>query len=460
MHAIIQTNLGDILQRRGKLADAVACYQRALAIDPYHALAHHNLGLALAAQSRFADSIVHYRRALALNPRNPDAHNNIGIALEELNETGDAIAHYHQALSLQPRHAEAWNNLGNALKSLGRFDEAQDCYRRAIALRPDFVHTYYNLSEIKRFDETELAALAGQDNVYAHFALAKAFEDAGDYERAFEHLRRGNALKRSQVRYEEACNLTYFARICDVFDANLRDFACTPGNPSETPIFVVGMPRSGSTLVEQILASHPQIHGAGELSFMERVRDYPQCVPGMDAQALRRLGDEYLAALPAVGDGILRIADKLPGNFSRIGLIRLILPKARIIHTVRDARDTCLSCYAKLFAAGLEFSYDLGELGRYYRGYRMLMNLWRAVLPPDAILDVAYEDVVRDLEGQARRLIAYCGLDWDERCIAFHQTQRTVRTASAAQVRQPVYQDSVGRWRRYEAHLGPLLSEL
>ncbi len=231
------------------------------------------------------------------------------------------------------------------------------------------------------------------------------------------------------------------------------------------------MPRSGSTLVEQILASHPAVHGAGELRNLalraNSIRDdeglpipYPQCVGHLDTDALRHMGRDYLVDLPSRPKGKTRITDKTPLNFLFVGLIRLILPHAKIIHTTRDPLDTCLSCFSTLFSFGQGYSYDLAELGRYHRHYRELMDHWRSLLPADAMLDVRYEDVVEDLEPQARRLLDYCGLPWDDRCLSFHQNQRPVMTGSSVQVRQPVYGRSVGRSRRYAAELAPLVAEL
>ena len=231
------------------------------------------------------------------------------------------------------------------------------------------------------------------------------------------------------------------------------------------------MPRSGSTLVEQILASHPQIQAAGESRELEKLAGFranrqgssiafPQYLRTLDRAAVRELGEAYIRSLPACPDGVTCITDKLPGNFIYIGLIRTILPNARIIHTVRDPVETCMSCYSKPFDRGHHFSYDLGELGRYYRGYHELMKHWKSVLPAGVMLEVSYEDVVKDLDGQARRLIEYCGLDWDDRCLAFHKHRREIRTASVFQVRQPLYRSSLDRWRRYEAAIGPLLHEL
>ena len=466
------SNLGIIRQAQGRLPEAVACYERALDLRPDYLDAHNNLGTALFEQDRIDEAIAHYERVLNLKPDYASAHNNLGNALMRQDRMEEAQAHYERALALQPDYANAHNNLGNVLKDWGRFDDAMAHYERAIAIRPDYAEAHLNRSELKRFQPGEadlaaLEALASRDTLSAdkvlcvHFALAKALEDAGEYERAFEHLRQGNALKRAQIDYQEKSALELFQRISAVFDRSLLDRFQGLGDPSSVPVFVFGMPRSGSTLIEQILASHPQIHGAGELTTLEKMEaGYPEGILDADCSTFKRLGGRYLASLPKVSDGTLRIVDKLPGNFLRIGLIHLMLPNARIIHTMRNPLDTCVSCYSKLFSKHLCFTYDLAELGRYYRSYTELMAHWRSVLPPGAMLDVRYEDVVDDLEGQARRLIDYCGLRWDDRCLSFHKSPRPVKTASAVQVRQPLFRGSLQRWRRYAAGLGPLIDEL
>jgi tetratricopeptide (TPR) repeat protein len=472
------SNLGNVRQSQGKLDEAVAWYKRALALKSDYADAHNNLGSVLAALDRIDEAVAHYERALVLKPDFANTHNNLGSALEKQDEkqarTDDAVAHFERALVLQPDHAGAHNNLGNIYKTRGEFQDAIAHYQRAIAIKPDFAEAHFNRAEIKSFqpgdsDLAALEALAASDDLsadkalYIHFALAKALEDTGDYLRAFENLRQGNALKRQQINYREIDALKLFERIAAIFDSTTLDRFERQGDPSSVPVFVVGMPRSGSTLIEQILASHPQIHAAGELTALEKMTDanqFPEYIPALDGAALQRLGQSYLSRLPALPDGKLRIVDKLSGNFLRIGLIRLILPNARIIHSMRHPIDTCVSCYSKLFTNGLYFSYDLGELGRYYRAYSELMAHWRSVLPPGAMLDVSYEDVIDDLEGQARRLIDYCGLPWDDRCISFHGTKRPVKTASAVQVRRPLFRSSLQRWRHYEASLALLLDEL
>ena len=489
-------NLGTLLKTRKQLDEATRCFQRALAINPHYAEAHNNLGNALRDWGQRTEAVAHYRQAVALRPDYAEVHNNLGALLQDLGLTDQAldayqqalrfrpdyadvyynlgvalqdrglleaaVAHYQRAIAIQPNFAEAYNNLGNTLKDQGAFALAAEQYQQAIALRPQFAEAHFNRAELKTFrvDDPDIAvlealiadrtSLTDHQVPFLHFALAKAWEEAGEPVRAFQHLLTGNALKRQQVIYDEVADQALFQRVIAAFGPERFQQSGVVGEPSATPIFVLGMPRSGSSLIEQCLASHPAIHGGGELPTLATVAgaDYPEIIQTLDGPALRRLGAAYLARLPMLPIGKTRIIDKMPYNFLYVGLIRLILPNARIIHTVRDPVETCVSCFSKLFPTGQLYSYDLGELGRYYRGYHALMAHWRASLPDDAMLDVSYEAVVEDFETQMRRVIAYCGLPWDDQCLEFHRTQRPVRTASAVQVRQPLFRTSLRRWRR------------
>ena len=303
------------------------------------------------------------------------------------------------------------------------------------------------------------------ERVTLHFALAKAYADLGDAGRCFAQLHAGNALHRATITYDEPAALALFQRIKACFDPALMDRLQAAGHRSAVPVFILGMPRSGTTLIEQILASHPQVHGAGEQEALGEgvarwAAGFPEDVPAMPAAALQTLGRDYADALRSRAPAALRITDKMPRNGLFAGLAHLALPQARMIHVRRDPVDTCLSCYSKLFAGHHPYSYDLGELGRYWRAYDDLMGHWRRVLPDGVLLQVRYEDVVADLEPQARRMIAHCGLDWDPACLRFHETARPVRTASTAQVRQPLYRDAIGRWADHPALYKPLLRAL
>ncbi len=458
-------------------------FEQALALVPDLAEAHYNLGNILREQGKLDPAAARYEQAIALAPDYAEAHNNLGCIFQLQDKLEEAAAHFERAVALNPDLSGAHSNLGTARKRQGKFEEAAACYEQALALRPDLAEAHYYRTDLKTFragdpDLAALEALAADpgrlppaEMTYIHFALGKALEDIGDYDRAFQHLLQGNALKRRAVHYNEAGHQQIFQRIVDVFDASLLERFAGAGDPSRAPIFVLGMPRSGSTLVEQILASHPQIHAGGELKTLDRVVEsmatasgeplpYPQGVSALDADGFRRLGQAYLATLPPLPNGKIRVTDKTPFNFLYVGLIRLILPNARIIHTMRDPVDTCVSCFSRLFSFGAMFSFNLAELGCYYRWYHELMDYWRSILPADAMLDVVYEDVVDNLEQQARRLIDFCGLPWDDRCLSFHKTNRQIATPSNVQVRRPLYRSSLARWRRYEAYLEPLLIEL
>jgi hypothetical protein len=422
-------------------------------------------------------------RAIALTPDFAGAYNSLGNALVDLGRSDEAVTAYNKAIALNPSCAEAHNNIGVALKELGRLSDAREATERAIALAPRTAVYFRSLGEVRRFVAGEehlatmeelardAASLTIQDRTELHFALAKAYEDLGQYENSFHQLQAGNALKRSQITHHESTILDGLKRVGAAFTPELIRARQDVGHPSPVPVFVVGMLRSGSTLVEQILASHPQVFGAGELKQFANAAaairppeghpaEFPETVSAMSGEQLHRLGARYVAEIERLAPDAARIVDKMPSNYILAGLIHLALPNASIIHTVRDPADTCFSCFSKLFTEDQNHTYDLVELGRYHRHYRALMAHWRCVLPPGRILDLRYEDIVADLEGAARRIVAHCGLEWDARCLAFHQTDRPVRTASAFQVRQPLYAGAVGRWRPYQRYLEPLLAEL
>ncbi len=383
-------NLGNLLARQRKFDQAIACYEQALALAPNFAEAHNNLGNVLKVRGELDRAEQCYRTALRIKPDYADAHQNLGHVLNQRGRLEEAAACYEQVLALAPNHAAAHDCLANIRRQQGNFEAAAAHYDRALQLNPEFAAAHYDRSEIKTFslgdaDLAKLQRLAAEPGRlhpsqmhFIHFALGKALEDVGEYPLAFEQWLKANKLKRQTVRHDEAGELRAMRRILELFDARLLNRFQAVGDPSSIPIFILGMPRSGSTLVEQILASHPQVHGGGELRNLAlRVGSmfdtagwavpHPVSVSDLDADRLRRLGRDYLAHLPLLPDGKSRITDKSPGNFWYVGLIHLMLPGARIIHTVRNPVDTCISCFSKLFASGQTFSNDLAELGRAYR---------------------------------------------------------------------------------------------
>ena len=476
-------NLGNALLAMGRLDEAEACYRQALQIKPRYATAHFNLGNFLHERGRLVEAEASYRLALQIKPDNADMHTNLGNTLQDMERLDEAETSFREAIRIKPDHAEAHNNLGETLLGLGRLDEAEASFRQALRIRPDYLKVRLSLASVRKVKpgDTNLAeliaveeaarnsktSLPGEDAVCLHFALGKSYGDTGDYEKAFAHFLEGNKLKRATFNYDADRAARYFAEIAQNFDAAAIGRLRGGGDPSHLPIFVLGMPRSGTTLIEQIIASHPDIHGAGELPGLPAIvrseiagTAFPDNVRLLDQARLTAWGAEYVSGLQQRAPDARRITDKMPANFLALGLIHLMLPNAKIVHVKRNPADTCLSCFTQLFKSGQEFTYDLAELGRYYADYVRLMEHWRKVLPDGAFLDVQYEDIVADQKTQARRLIEYCGLEWNDACLDFHRDKRVVRTASMAQVRQPIYKSSVERWRPYEKFLGPLFDVL
>jgi tetratricopeptide (TPR) repeat protein len=469
-------NLGLLRLLGSECEEAAKLLRKALYRRPNFAEAHNALAVALRTLGRSDEAIAQFAKALTAKPDFAEAHNNFGATLLPLRRYDEALAHFDRALALKPDFAEAYHGRGTVLRILGRLHEARQALESAVALAPRRAEFYRSLAESKRFAEgdphrtpiealaCDMAALSEEEQVHLHFALGKIYGDVGEHQRALAHLVAGNALKRKQIVYDEAAALARLDRTRALFSAEVMRERAGQGDPSPIPIFILGMPRSGTTLVEQMLASHPQVHGAGELSDFEAAvaaLDGPDGVPpDIGGAELRRIGADYLARVTSAAPAAERITDKMPGNFRFAGLIHLALPNARIIHLCRNPVDTCLSCFSILFGGDQPYTYDLGELGRYHRAYAALMEHWRRLLPPGVMLEVRYEALVADFEPQARRIVAHCGLDWNDACRDFHKTERPVHTASAVQVRQPVYQTSVGRWRPPAAQLRPLLDAL
>ena len=519
-HVNAHNNLGNALRRRGELDAAIGAYHKAVALQPRFAMARSNLGAALRETGRLKEAMAQCTEAVRIDPRNPEAQNSLGNVRMAMGDTDGAIASFEIATSLDPKftdahfnmgsaffikdvldlaeaaygrvlavdpgHALAHNGLGVVWLAAGRLQDAVASFRRAVVTQPDYVEAWYNLASSRTAELTgaETAALEAllentglptAERARLHFALGEIGDAGGEAEAAFGHFREGNALRRTWLEgqglgFDAGEHVTLIERIAKAFDERVFTAERTSMELSEVPVFIVGMPRSGTTLVEQIAASHPGVFGAGELDVMRSIaagsgeatgaaEPFPECVAALKTAAANDLCRPFLERLVSVGHGAHRIIDKTPENILYLGLIALLFPKARIIHCRRDARDVCLSCYGTDFAGPRAWATDLGDLGRYHRAYERMMDHWHKVLPL-AILDVEYEALVGGLERESRRLIDFLGLEWDDACLAFHETVRTVRSASNWQVRKPVHAGSVGRWRAYEKFLGPLIEAL
>jgi len=472
--------IANTLRDQGKFKEATARFRLALAINPTFAPAYHYLGLTFADQERLKEAIPLLRKAVALRPGYIEAQLSLANVLERDGQSEEALERYREVLEKLPNHVGIINNIGSILKNMGHIDEAVAHFEKALALDPDHVAAYYNLSRARvGSNDEELARmekmvtddrLSPEQQCSMHFSLGKLYDDLGNYEKAFYHFKRGNEMDTRDKPFDPKLHSFAVDRMMATFNreffAGRRGF----GSESTLPVFVLGMPRSGTTLVEQTLASHPQVYGAGELnnigqiigalpSLQGRLAGYPECATLIDAVSACQLGEEYVAYLRSVGGKAARVTDKMPGNFINLGFIALLLPHAKIIHCHREPLDTCLSCFFQHFAMVMPFSRDLTFLGNYYRDYKRIMEHWHRVLPMP-IFDVRYEDMVADHEGMSRKLIEFIGLEWNDACLNFHKTERTVKTASNWQVRQPVYKSSVARWRHYDPFIGPLREAL
>jgi tetratricopeptide (TPR) repeat protein len=417
------------------------------------------------------------REIVAAAPALARAHYLRGVALAALGRHEEAGDSYRRAVALAPGDAWSWNALGNTAKALGKLREARESLERAVALAPENGWFHRDLVDGKQVkeDDPQVAVMEALDRqptlpegqrVPLHFALGKAYADLGRHEDAFGQWRAAHALQSRTTPYDERMTLGLFRQIAAVFTPELIRQHRGAGHPSATPLFVLGMPRSGTTLVEQILSSHPAVFGAGEspdlpveVGRLGGNHPFTEKVSAMTGADFHDLGTRYVARLAANAPAAARITDKMPSNFLFVGLIHLALPQARIIHVRRDPLDTCFSCYANFFQDAPQ-THDLASLGRYYRAYAALMAHWRRVIPEGALLEIGYEKLVRDIEGGARRILAHCGLEWHASCLDFAANRRAVSTLSASQVREPVHQRAIGRAQPYMRFLRPLADAL
>ena len=506
----IRGNLGEALRKAGRAEDAARCLEEAIRLDPGLATTYVHHGLAMCDLERPGAAVVSLERALSLDPNLVEAHQALGRAHMQLSRYQDALGHLHCAQRLSPDNPKVLNRLASVLLYAGRFDEARELFARLHEAAPDelgylagqvaalerkgdwdaayaLVRPYVERGIDDPLIAASLVTVAGRvgaeaearilarraldahgESVGLLFALGKLNDELGDFDQAFDCYRRANALK--AAAFELDAVLDRHQRIAATFTRERVATLARASNRSEVPVFVVGMPRSGTTLVEQIIASHPRAFGAGELTDLNEIAmllgpllgaegRYPEAVAAADAAGLDRIAGRHLDRLAALSGGAERVVDKLPSNYQRLGLVAMLFPRARVVHCRRNALDTCLSCYFQNFLNGNEYSYDLATLGAAWRAYDRLMAHWREVLDLE-ILDVQYEELVADQEAKSRELIGFLGLDWDPQCLAFHENRRVVKTASYDQVRRPIYDRSVDRWRHYERHLGPLKDAL
>jgi tetratricopeptide (TPR) repeat protein len=474
-------NFGTVMRDLGRPAAAIDFFRGAVDLRPDQLAARDNLGSSLKQVGQFEEAEEIYRGTVARNPFHVRARIGLAETLQEAGRLDEALAVFREALAIRPKDADLLHGLGVGLMEKGKLDEAVDLFRQALAINPAMATAWLMLTQVKRQKErdSELGGMEAQHakaprdslaRMQLSFGLGKANDDLRDYGRAFDYFAEGNAIRRKGINYDQARTRAEFEAMKATFDAGFFEKHRPSSISDDTPIFIVGMPRSGTTLVEQIIASHPQVYGAGELSILKKAvgKQFPATMPGGFPWGVSDMGDAdfaeagqaYLDMLHARYPNMRHVTDKMPGNFLLVGFIHMMMPKARIIHCARDAAATCLSIYKVHFRGDSHrYGYDLGELADFHNLYTDIMKHWHTVLP-GVVHDVRYEDFVADQEGQTRALIAHLGLPWDDAALSFHETDRPVRTASAAQVRQPMYQGSVDLWKRYGDRLKPLLDKL
>jgi tetratricopeptide (TPR) repeat protein len=469
--------LGITLNILDRLEEGSKYLQKAILIEPNNAEVHNAMGDNLKKKGNFEKSLFHYKKAIEINPNFFEAYNNSANIMADQNKFEESINYYNQALKIKPDYAEAYNNLGTAFNSLGKFEEAKINFQKALNINPNLTEAHRHLSIVTKYNEKnnihikKMEKLFSEKNiddkkrVYLSFALGKAFEDIKNYQKAFYYFVEGNSLKRKEFNFSIESKNEFFTNTKNVFTKKLFDKFEGYGSEDKTPIFIVGMPRSGSTLIEQIISSHPDVYGAGEIRHFDMLSrknflfqnkfGHENDLINYNPTKFKELGESYINSIRKISKTTNYISDKMLLNFRWIGLIKLALPNAKIIHCVRNSKDTCLSIFKNLFKGHIDFGYNLEEIGHYYNIYDNLMKHWKKVLP-NYIYDISYEKLIENQEGETRKLLKKCNLIWNDQCIQFHKNKRPVVTASLFQIRSPIYKKSVKLWTRYEKQLLPL----
>lgn len=508
-------NMGAVLTELERPEEALQLLAKVITLKPNYADAHQNIGNAFLLLENYEKAELAYNNTLNLSPNNPAALLGMARVYKEMDlfeqatelaqrslmlstdkaesyallgdihtkngEYTEAENYYNQALTSDPDSTSAVLGKGQIQMELGKISEAEKSFKHAMQIDPKEISPYILIAQAKKITKnsdvlkrlknelTNSTTMMPTRALSLHFALGKAYDDINEYDQAFTHFSEGCRIKRSRIQYDANQQDLIRQNICQIFTEEKIKQLAGNGNPDSTPIFVLGMPRSGTTLVETILASHPLVSPGGELRHLLETVNLPNAASGlnyplnllnMNVEDINLMAEHYLNKIKALTPDAIHITDKMPANFLALGLIHLMLPNAKIIHVKRNPMDVCLSGFTKLFNNSQYHSYDLTEMGRYYVNYAKVMEHWRTVLPQNAFFEIEYEQLVQDKENQIKKMLTYCQLEWHDDCMTSHKTERSVKTASITQVRQPVYTSSVERWRHYEKHLQPLFNAL
>jgi len=468
-------NIGIIYQEMVQVEEAIKYYKKAIAINPEHAEANNNLGSCHYGLEQFDAAVKNYVKAIAINPDYDEAHFNLGITLNELGQSNEALNSFKQTLIINPDYADAYNIIGIILQEMGQTNEAFSSFVRALAIDPENTEFHHNLALMKNYKkgDTQLIQmqsllsannLSQSERIQLCFALAKAYTDLGEKDELFKALNEGNQLRKEELNYSIEKDLDHHSILRKMFLSNIKN-SSSYEPLSISPIFIVGMPRSGTTLVEQIISSHHKVYGAGELSVLSNltkpiVDDYMTHNNPLSLKKILSIRQRYSNNLSNLNTSKSIITDKMPLNFRYIGFILKAFPEAKIINLKRDSRAVCWSIYKSYFPAeGLGFAFNMDDLARYYNSYNELMIFWHELFP-NKIYDICYEDLTTNQEEETKKLLEYCELDWDDNCLNFHKNKRAVKTTSSLQVGEKIYQGSSNAWKKYETQIQPLIDGL
>ena len=477
--------LGLILVEQKKTEQAMIYYEKGVKIDPSYGMIYNNIGLLLF-ENKTKDNIKKvenlYKKAITLDNKIPEPHNNLGNLYDFIDKIDEAINCYKKAIDINPRFAYAHHNLGSAYVSIGKFEDAKKHFKESLKLNPNFMVTHRSLSRITKYNVNNehfhelkkiyknISIEDSKNRIELSFALGKAYEDTKNFDKSFAHYKEANFLARKKIDFSLKLEKEKFKKIKSLYNKNLYDKYENSGCLDQSPIFIIGMPRSCTTLVEQILSSHSKVYGAEEVDFIpylikknfgdNNLRLFFEGIENFEKSSLKKIGEEYIIKMKEISKGSDRSTDKLPINFLYVGFIKLILPKSKIIHCFRNSKDNCLSIFKNQFNSGkIKFAYDMNEITEYYNLYNDLMLYWNNLLP-NFIYDIKYEKLISDTKTEIKKLLNYCDLDWSEACLNFHKNKRSIKTASEAQVRNKIYRSSIDSWKNYEKYLNEYFVKL
>ena len=477
--------LGLILVDQQKNDEAMKFYEEGIKIDPNFSRIYNNIGFLLfkeKTKENIKKAEFFYKKAISLDKNLPEAHNNLGSLYDFTDKFEDAIECYKNAIKINPNFSYAHHNLGTTYVSLGNFNEAKIHFNESIKLNPNFIDTHQSLSRITKYTKDnehfkQLKKIYENININDNdkkttigFALGKAYEDINDFKKAFFHYNEANTIKRKKINFSFKSENDKFNDIKNTYSKKIFSKYINAGYKNSTPIFIVGMPRSGTTLVEQILSSHSKVFGADELEFIPNFleknfgnsspRLFLEEIVDFDKNNLKKTGEEYIKKINNISNNAKNVTDKLPINFLHIGYIKLILPDSKIIHCSRNPKDNCLSIFKNFFRGQkLTFAYDFNEIIQYYNLYKDLMNHWYNLLP-DFIFEVKYENLIKNTKTEIKNLLDYCNLKWEESCLDFHKNKRPIKTASDYQARSKIYSKSIDSWKNYDEYLNNFFDKL